>query len=95
VRRVHRDGLVDKDTMGAFERRKKKREIPRREGISRETSKKILAHPDPPEHCLKEPRPKPKIGPYLERIAQIIEEDLNDAKKVLMSNSLGGLLKGL
>jgi len=30
---------------------------------------------------LKEPRPKPKIGPYLERIAQIIEEDKALPKK--------------
>jgi transposase len=53
----------------------KKREILRREGISWETLRKILAHPEPPGYHLKEPRPKPKIGPYLERIAQIIEED--------------------
>ncbi len=54
---------------------RKKREILRRERISWETLKKILAHPEPPGYRLKEPRPKPKIGPYLERIAQIIEED--------------------
>jgi hypothetical protein len=53
----------------------KKREILRREGIHWETLKKILAHPEPPGYRLKEPRSKPKIGPYLERIAQIIEED--------------------
>jgi hypothetical protein len=54
---------------------RKKREILRREGISWETLKKILAYPEPPGYRLKEPRPKPKIGPYFERIAQIIEED--------------------
>jgi len=53
----------------------KKREILRREGIHWETLKKILAHPEPPGYRLKEPRSKPKIGPCLERIAQIIEED--------------------
>ena len=60
---------------------RKKREILRREGISWETLKKILAHPEPPGYRLKEPRPKPKIGPYLERIAQIIEEDKALPKK--------------
>src|SRR5208337_1428381 len=58
-----------------------KREILRREGIGWDTLKKILAHPEPPGYCLKEPRPKPKIGPYLERIAQIIEEDKTVPKK--------------
>ncbi len=51
-----------------------KREIVRREGICWETLKKILFHPEPSGYRLKEPRPKPKIGLYLERIAQIIEE---------------------
>ena len=59
----------------------KKREILRREGIHWETLKKILAHPEPPGYRLKEPRSKPKIGPYLERIAQIIEEDKAVPKK--------------
>ena len=58
-----------------------KREILRRESIGWDTLKKILAHPEPPGYCLKEPRPKRKIGPYLERIAQIIEEDKTLPKK--------------
>jgi transposase len=52
-----------------------KREVLRREGMGWDTLKKILRHPEPPGYRLKEPRPKPRIGPYLERIAQIIEED--------------------
>ncbi len=52
-----------------------KREILRRERIHWDTLKKILKHPEPPAYPLKEPRPKPRIGLYLERIAQIIEED--------------------
>jgi len=40
-----------------------------------------LEHSEPPGYRLKEPRPKPKIGPYLERIAQIIEEDKALPKK--------------
>jgi len=58
-----------------------KREILRRESIGWDTLKKILAHPEPPGYRLKEPRPKPRIGPYLERIAQIIEEDKAFPKK--------------
>jgi transposase len=54
---------------------KKKREVLRSEGIGWETLRKILAHPEPPGYRLKKPRSKPKMGPYLERIAQIIEED--------------------
>ncbi|NIQ92467.1 MAG: IS21 family transposase [Deltaproteobacteria bacterium] len=58
-----------------------KREILRREGIHWETLKKILEHSEPPGYRMKQPRPKPKIGPYLERIAQIIEEDKALPKK--------------
>ena len=58
-----------------------KREILRREGIHWETLKKILEHSEPPGYRMKRSRPKPKIGPYLERIAQIIEEDKALPKK--------------
>jgi hypothetical protein len=54
---------------------KSKREILRREKIHWETLKKILENPEPPGYWLTQPRLKPKLGPYLERIAQIIEED--------------------
>jgi transposase len=60
---------------------KSKREILRREGIHWETLKKILEYSEPPGYRLKQPRPKPKIGPYLEWIAQIIEEDKALPKK--------------
>jgi transposase len=60
---------------------KSKREILRREGIHWETLKKILEHSEPPGYRLKQPRPIPKVGPYLERIAQIIEEDKALPKK--------------
>jgi transposase len=40
-----------------------------------------LKHPEPPGYQMKAPRPKPKIGPYLERIAQIIDEDKYYLKK--------------
>ena len=58
-----------------------KREIIRREGLHWETLKKVLTHPQPPGYRMKETRPKPKIGPYQERIAQIIDEDKGYPKK--------------
>jgi transposase len=60
---------------------KKKREVLRDEGIGWETLKKILTHPEPPGCRLKKPGPKPKIGAYLERIAQILEGDKALPKK--------------
>ena len=58
-----------------------KREILRREGIHWETLKKILENSEPPGYRIEIPRPKPKIGPYLEQIAQIIENDKQFPKK--------------
>jgi transposase len=58
-----------------------KREVLRREAIHWETLKKILRHSEPPGYRMKQARPKPKIGPYLERIAQIIEQDKALPKK--------------
>src|SRR5271157_5517365 len=60
---------------------KSKREVLRDEGIGWATLKKILEYSEPPGYRLGEARPKPKIGPYLERIAQIIEEDKSLPKK--------------
>jgi transposase len=58
-----------------------KREILSREGIHWETLKKILEHSEPPGYRIEKPRPKPKIGPFLEQIAQIIEDDKQLPKK--------------
>ncbi|SPD74126.1 PAS modulated sigma54 specific transcriptional regulator, Fis family (modular protein) [uncultured Desulfobacterium sp.] len=52
-----------------------KREILRREGIHWETLRKILKYPEPPGYRMTRARPKPKIGPYLEQISRIIEND--------------------
>jgi len=60
---------------------KKKREVLRDEGIGWGTLKKILTHPEPPGYRLQKPRPKLKIGAYLERIAQILEADKGLPKK--------------
>jgi len=58
-----------------------KREVLRREGIHWETLKKILEHSEPPGYQVKQARPKPKIGPFFEQIAQIIENDKHLPKK--------------
>ena len=58
-----------------------KREILRREGIHWETLKKILQHPEPPGYRMTQSRPKPKIGPLLDTIDQIIESDKALPKK--------------
>jgi len=60
---------------------KSKREVLRDEGIHWETLKKILMYSEPPGYRLQAARTKPKIGAYLERIAQIIEEDKALPKK--------------
>jgi transposase len=60
---------------------KSKREILRDEGIHWKTLKKIEEHSEPPGYRIDKPRPKPKIGPYLEQIAGIIEEDKEVPKK--------------
>ena len=49
-----------------------KREILRREGIHWETLKKILSYSEPPGYRIRRARHKLKIGPYLERIEEII-----------------------
>ena len=58
-----------------------KRAILRRENIHWETLKKILKYPEPPGYRSKKPRQKPKLGAFLERIAQIIEDDKAVSKK--------------
>jgi len=58
-----------------------KREILRREGVHWKTLTKILKYPEPPGYRMKQSRPKPKIGSYLEQIVQIIESDKSLPKK--------------
>ena len=58
-----------------------KREILRREGIHWQTLKKILAYSEPPGYQIKKPRDKPKIGPFLERITEIINTDKSLPRK--------------
>ena len=57
-----------------------KREILRQTGLHWKTLEKILAHPAPPAFGRRS-WPKPKIGPYLERIQEILESDRNVPSK--------------
>ena len=56
------------------------RQIQRETGLHFETVKKVLAHSIPPEFQTPT-REKPKIGPYLERIAGIIQADRQRPRK--------------
>jgi len=58
-----------------------KRQILRETGMHWRTLEKILLHSQPPEHCGGKGREKPKIGPYLEQIRQIIGADKQVPKK--------------
>ena len=58
-----------------------KREILRETGIHWKTLEKILTLSEPPGYHLGKPRPRPKIGPYLGRIQQILEEDKGFPRK--------------
>jgi len=52
-----------------------KRQILRETGIHWTTLEKILSHSEPPGYRTKRPRPRPKLGPCLDRIREIIEAD--------------------
>ena len=58
-----------------------KRQILRETGMHWTTLEKILAHGDPPGYRARQPRPKPKVGVYLDRIAQILQSDKDLPKK--------------
>jgi transposase len=58
-----------------------KRQVLKEEGIHWETLKKILAHSEPPGYQMNQERPQPKIGPFLGRIKQILQDDKHIHKK--------------
>jgi len=58
-----------------------KRQILRETGMHWRTLEKVLAHPEPPGYRARSPRGKPKLGPYLDRIARILEEDKGCPRK--------------
>ena len=54
-----------------------KRQIMRDEKIHRKTLEKILGNSTPPGYRMKKPRKRPKIGPFEDRIREILKEDKN------------------
>ena len=52
-----------------------KRQILRETGMHHRTLEKILSYSSPPGYRQEGARPKPKIGPFVARIEQILEED--------------------
>jgi len=60
---------------------KSKRQVQRETGLAWKTLEKVLTYSSPPGYRRTEPYPKPKLGPYLDRIAQIIEADRNVPRK--------------
>ena len=52
-----------------------RRQILRETGMHWKTLKKILSNSEPPGYRQSRPRPRRKIGPYEERIRQILKED--------------------
>lgn len=60
---------------------KSKRQVQRETGLAWKTLEKVLTHGSPPGYRRTKPYEKPKIGPYLDRIAQIIEADQDVPRK--------------
>jgi len=58
-----------------------RRQILRETGIHWKTLEKILRNEEPPGYRQKKPRKRPRIGPFLPRICQIIDEDKSVPKK--------------
>ena len=57
------------------------RQILRETGMHWKTLRKILEHSGPPGYRREVPFNKPKLGPFLDRIRQILEEDRGVPKK--------------
>lgn len=60
---------------------KSKRAVMREEGMHWTTLEKILGHGSPPGYRMSVLRGKPKLGPYLDRIKQILKSDKELPKK--------------
>ena len=60
---------------------KSKRQAQRETGLAWKTLDKVLANSSPPGYRRTKPYEKPKIGPYFDRIAQIIEADRDVPRK--------------
>src|SRR5262245_1386912 len=58
-----------------------KRQILRETGMHWRTLEEVLANPEPLGYRAKVPRGQPKLGPYLDRVSRIIEEDTGCPRK--------------
>lgn len=58
-----------------------KRTILRETGMHWTTLEKILSESEPAGYQLKQPRPKPVIGPYLEKVQSILKDDRQAPRK--------------
>ena len=58
-----------------------KRSVMLSTGVHHETLSKMLTHSQPPGYQRKAEYPRPKVGPYLVRIGQILKEDQSAPKK--------------
>ena len=60
---------------------KSKRKAQRETGMRWKTLEKVLQHPEPPGYRMAMERQKPKLGPYLKRIEDILDSDKEMPKK--------------
>ena len=60
---------------------KSKRKAQRETGMHWKTLEKVLKHPEPPGYRMAMERQKPKLGPYLKRIEDILDSDKEMPKK--------------
>jgi hypothetical protein len=71
------------------------REINRRLGYARNTIRKAIANPAPQPYHLSKPRDAPVIGPYQQRISELLDEsDQQRRKQRYTGHRIYELLKG-
>jgi transposase len=58
-----------------------KRKVMAEYGIHAKTLNRILANPKPPGYRMDKPRPKPVIGPFMDRIEEILKQDRDVPRK--------------
>ena len=78
---VYEHGRLDQYQETGFSGGVSKRQILRETKMHWKTLEKILAHDSPPGYRRSEAPIKRKIGPYLDRVSQIIEADKQMPKK--------------
>ncbi len=58
-----------------------KRKTQRETGMHWKTLEKVLLHPEPPGYRMGKERQRPKLGPYLKRIEDILHSDMEMPRK--------------